>query len=171
MTKQILIILSTALLLLWVWFWSTGDYNRWWEWWSDPMEILDEVVGASNDWNVNYQKIQDTALDDVSNNWSYNPEYRITNTLDWIRWNITIYLQWIVFIWLWLATILIIYNGFMLVTHWIHWQWDMAKFKSNMINIAIWVVLLLWFYFLIELILALITVLFGNWSWKSWAGL
>lgn len=145
--------------------WLAQNYDQRWDMWSSPIQILDQVVDDANDW-WRYDNIQDTRLDWVNSiQWEYEAQYRISNTLDRIRNNIVDYLQWIVFIWLSLATVLIIYNGFMLVTHWVHGQWDISKFKQNMINISIWVLLLLWFYFVIEIILALVTTLFGDWTW------
>jgi hypothetical protein len=84
---------------------------------NDPIKILDSVVGEAND----EYKIQQTSLDDATAaQGAYASQYKIANTLDWFRNNINPYLQRAVYIGLSLAVILLIYNGFLMVTNAVH---------------------------------------------------
>lgn len=128
---------------------------------TDPIKILDSVVGEAND----EYKIQQTSLDDAtSQQWAYASQYKIANTLDRFRNNINPYLQWTVYIGLAAAVILLIYNGFLMVTNSMHKQWDMSKIKTNMINIAIGVIILTGFYFIIKLAVSIINAIFGGYG-------
>lgn len=136
-----------------------------WLYGGEPMEVLDNVVSQAN----NDSSIQETVLNTASDQqWSYQRQYKISNTLDYLRTNIAPYLQWIVYIGLVAAVILIIYNGFLMVTNGIHKEWDMSKVKKNLINITIGVLLLTWFYAIIKIVVGLINSVFGTaggWSW------
>lgn len=130
---------------------SRGKYG------SDPIQILDTVVSEAND----EYKIQQTALDQATDTqWAYASPYKIANTLDWFRNNINPYLQWAVYIWLSVAVILLIYNGFLMVTNAIHKEGETAKVKKNIINIVIGVIVLTGFYFIIQLAVSLINSIF-----------
>lgn len=138
---------------------SRGNY------WNDPIKILDTVVWKSND---DY-KIQQTSLDNVTDKqWWYASSYKIANTLDWLRNNINPYLQRAVYIGLSVAVILLIYNGFLMVTNAIHKEWEVVKIKKNIMNIIIGVILLTGFYFIIKLVGSIITSLFGGYGWDTW---
>lgn len=131
--------------------WSWGKYGN------DPIMILDTVVQEANQDG----KIQQTALDGVTDQaWSYSKQYKIANTLDRLRANINPYLQRAVYIWLSVAVILLIYNGFLMVTNSLHGEWDIAKVKKRFIYILIWVLLLTGFYFIIKLVVSLINSIF-----------
>lgn len=120
--------------------------------WNTPTTVLDRVAER-----VNRDRIQENALNDTSNTqWQYASEYKITNTLDALRVQITPYIQWTMFIGLSLAVILLIYNGFLMVTNWLHGEWDTSKVKTRIMNIIIGVVLLTWFYIIIQVGLAAI---------------
>lgn len=138
--------------------WSWGEYG------TDPITILDKVVKEANQ----DSKIQQTALDGVTDQaWSYAKQYKIANTLDWLRNNINPYLQRAIYIWLSVAVILLIYTGFLMVTNSVHGEWDMAKIKKRFINILIGVLLLTGFYFIIKLVTALINSIFGWYGWNT----
>ena len=127
------------------------------------MDVLDNFASEVNQW----EEIQETALNNVSDKqWSYQSQYKIANTLDYLRNNIAPYLQWAVYIWLVLAVILIIYNWLLMVTNSFHGEWDMAKVKKRLINITIWVLLLTWFYAIIKIVVWLINSIFGT-AWGS----
>lgn len=120
--------------------------------WNTPSTVLDRVAER-----VNRDRIQENALNDTSNTqWQYASEYKITNTLDALRVQITPYIQWTMFIGLSLAVMLLIYNGFLMVTNWLHGEWDTSKVKTRIMNIIIGVVLLTWFYIIIQVGLAAI---------------
>ncbi len=132
---------------------SRGEYG------DDPMMIVNKVVQKANQ----EYKIQQSALDGATDTqWSYQSQYKIANTLDRLKNNIAPYLQWAVYIWLSLAGILLIYNGFLMVTNSIHGAWDMSKVKKNIMYIVIGVLLLTGFYFIIRLMAALLSALFGG---------
>lgn len=138
---------------------SRGGY------WDDPISILDAVVWEAND---DY-KIQQTALDNATDKqWGYASSYKIANTLDWFRQNINPYLQRAVYIGLSVAVILLIYNGFLMVTNAAHKEWEAAKIKKNIMNIVIWVIILTGFYFIIKLAVSIINSLFGGYGWDTW---
>jgi hypothetical protein len=149
--------------ILFQWFciaqeWSRGKYGN------DPIRILQTVVDEAND---DYE-IQETALDWVTNmQWAYPSQYKITNTLEYFRNRIQPYLQRVLYIWLTSAVILLIYNWFLMVTNSLHKEWDSEKVKKNIINIAIGVIVLTWFYFILQLMVAIINTIFGWFGWGS----
>ena len=99
-----------------------------------PVKLLDQVVNKANE----DHKIQETELDGVTSTsagYSGNPQYRITNTLEYVKNNIHPYIQRIVYLGLTVATILLIYNGFLMVTNVAHDQGELSKIKNNFIRI------------------------------------
>jgi hypothetical protein len=66
------------------------------------------------------------------------------------------YIQWTLYIWLTWATILLIWNGFLIVT-----GKKPSETKENIKWILIWVILMTWFYAIIEIISAIINFFFG----------
>lgn len=136
---------------------SRGKY------WGNPIQILDTVVSNAND--AAWYQIQQTSLDSATDKqWAYASPYKIANTLDWLRNNINPYLQWAVYIGLSIAVILLIYNGFLMVTNVIHKEWETAKIKKNIINILIGVIILTGFYFIIKLAVSLINSIFWGYG-------
>lgn len=130
-----------------------------WLYGGTPMDVLDNVA---NEANQEYE-IQETSLNNVTDQqWKYTSQYKISNTLDYIRNNIAPYLQRAVYIGLVVAVILIIYNGLLMVTNSIHKEWDIAKVKKNLMNIMIGVLLLTWFYAIVKIVIGLINSIFGN---------
>ncbi len=129
--------------------WSSTSERQW-----NPMQMLDNFANKVN----KEDRIQDTALNDISNiQWQYASEYKISNTLDSIRIQIAPYIQWVMYIWLSLAVLGIIYNGFLMVTNSIHGNGTSEKVKSRIINISIGVGLLTGFYVIIQILLATIS--------------
>lgn len=121
------------------------------------MEVLDNVVAEAN---KDYE-IQETALNDANDQqWGYQSQYKIANTLDYLRNNIAPYLQWAVYIGLVVSVILIIYNGLLMVTNALHKEGDIAKVKKRLVNIAIGVLLLTGFYAIIKIVVGLINSVF-----------
>lgn len=123
---------------------------------SNGGDITDYIAGS-----INEDRIQDNALNDISNiQWQYASQYRITNTLDAIRVQITPYIQWVMYLGLSIAVILIVYNGFLMVTNSVNGgAGDTSKIKTNMTNIVIGVILLCSFYIIIRIWLAVIAYL------------
>ena len=153
-------ILFSLLLIFSIFSFSlvSADANTRGKYWTDPIDILDNVAAEANE----DFEIQETALDNVTDmQGSYARQFKIANTLDWIRQNISPYLQWMVYIGLSIAVILVIYNGLLLVTGGMHKEWEIGKIKNNLMNIGIWVLILTGFYAILKLIMALMTSLFG----------
>lgn len=139
--------------------WGWGEYG------SDPMQILDTVVSKANDGS----KIQQSALDWITDQqWAYPSQYKISNTLEYIRTNIDPYFQWLVFVWLVIATILFIYAGFLMVTNVIHKEGERAKIKKLIVALVTGIILLTGFYFIVKLIVSLVTALFWWSNGSSW---
>jgi len=116
-------------------------------WESDPVWILDDLK------NTNVQK---TALDNAvvaGTKW-------VTNTLASIKDESTGYLQWIAYIGLWIALILIIYNGIMLLISGITGSDEIWKFKKRFINLTLWVVVLTSGYLIVKFVVSIIWELF-----------
>lgn len=123
------------------------------------MDTLESVV---HDANGGQYKIQDTALDSVTDlQWDFGRQYKISNTLTYLRKNIDPYMQWAVYVWLVLATIVLIYMWFLMVTWWIHKSWDFSKLKSRFWYVVIWVLLLSGFYVLVKVVVALLNTIFA----------
>jgi len=131
--------------------------DSWWKYGSDPISILNEVASDAN--SDRAYAVQDTQLDGVKA-WPWR--YRIYNTLQWIRRNISPYIQRAVYVWLTTAVILIIFNWLRMVTTGIHDAWKFEDIKKNIINICIWILLLTGFYVIFKLIIAAINAIFGQ---------
>ena len=142
--------------------------QRWsrWSYGSTPIDILDKVAGNAN--TDKSTRVQNTAFDAITDKWWYQKEYKIANTLDWIRNNINPYLQRVVYVGLALAVILLIYNWLLMVTNSLHGQWDIAKVKKNMINILIGVLILTWFYLIMKIVVWIINSIFWSYGGETW---
>lgn len=152
---------SCILVVMWLFLWSVAlaQAGSRWSYGSTPNDILDSIANQAND----EYNIQDSPLERVNERqWWYPMQYRIANTLDSIRVNISIYIQWIVFVWLALATIWLIYIWFLMVTNGVANEWTIDKVKTRVIWIVVWVLLITWFYAVLRILTSLITALFGN---------
>lgn len=161
------LLIVSCLLLLVSWF-SFAQNNSRGSWGSTANDILDNIADKAND----EYDLQDSPLERVNERqWWYPMQYRIANTLDSIRVNIAIYIQWIVFLWLAMATIGLIYIWFLMVTNGVANEWTIEKIKPRIIGIVVWVLLITWFYAVLRLFTALISTLFGSadgWSGFGW---
>ena len=143
--------------------------TEWWgKFWKSPKEVVDNIARLANDNTAT--KVQDTKLNKITNQlvgggtsspWK---EYQISNTLIWLatseNW-VTPYLQWIIYIWLVSASILLIWNGLSLVYPSMLWKApDPKAAKENIKWILILVMLLTWFYAVITLVVAVINYFF-----------
>lgn len=129
---------------------------------STPEAFLDRIVQTSNS-NFRSQKTQ---LDDVSAKSSWNPgsKYKITGTLGNIAQQIEPYLQWLTFIGLSSAVILLMRNGFKLVTgsSGLVDGGDMKTVKGNIQSILTGIIILTWFVAIIRIIVWLINFFFSK---------
>jgi len=139
---------------------SYAQEGRRWSYWSDLLQVFENVVNQSNnDWNYN---IQETAIDGITElQWSYSPEFKISNTLDYIKQHIDPYIQRVVYLWLIISTVWLIVCWFLLVTWWIWKSGWFEKVKWKIINALLWVFLLSWFYLFIKLMVWVINMFFG----------
>ncbi len=124
---------------------------------NSPEEIVATIVDKANEEN----KIQETKLDKINNRGSFGT-YQITNTLEWITKNVQPYIQWILYIGLVGATILLIWNGFRLVTNSATSGGDMKTVKENIKNIMIGVIIMTGFLVIIKLVMAIMNLLFNH---------
>lgn len=127
----------------------------------DPVGALNTFyTKANNNWN---DRVQRTDLDTVTsracteaiNKWS---RFTITNTLCYLKSSIWDYLQYVMYIGLAAATILLIWNGFKLVTS-TEREKQMTNFRKNLIYIIIWVILLISFYYIIDIFISAINLI------------
>ncbi|HPC34178.1 MAG TPA: hypothetical protein PLP73_00825 [Candidatus Absconditabacterales bacterium] len=140
---------------------SLAQHGKWGDYGSNPMQIFNTFVDNAND-EGNYN-IQETALDGVTDQQGgYARSFKITNTLDYIRNNLDPYIQRAIYVGLVLAVIAVIYLGFLLVTNAVHKEGDWTKIKTKIGYVVMGVLLLGGFYFIIKVMVALITSLFGG---------
>lgn len=124
---------------------SRGTYG------DTPMEILDNVKDRADTTDQGRVLIEPN-----TSNQSFGPDMKISNTLDSLRMMISPYLQWMLYIWLAWWTLLIVRNGFLLTTSF----GDEGKKKdivSKIKNIIIGILIITGFYFIIKLVLWLLT--------------
>ncbi len=138
------------------------SYAQEWKWtnrWSTPMQVFETFVDKTNDeWRYN---VQDTALDWVTDlQWIYPRQYKISNTLDYIRQEIDPYLQRAAYIGLVASTTWLIICWFLLVTWWISKSSWFEKVKWKIFNALIWVFLLSGFYLVVKLFISIINMFF-----------
>ncbi len=121
-----------------------GEYGR------SPGEILETIAHGRDD-------MQKTPLDNPSHvKGQYPFIYRIANTFDAIRQKSGVYIDWMFYIGLSVATILIIYQGLRLVM-----GKTFADIRPNMINIVTGVVVLTGVYLIIKLVVNVISWIFN----------
>ena len=152
-------------LLLWSICWiCCFTYAQQWrraDWWSSPTQILENVVGEVNS---NNDKIQKTAWDQITDlQWSYPRQYKISNTLDYIRRNIGPYIQRAVYIWFIASTAWLVICWFLLVTWWITKSSWFEKVKWRLVNALLWVFVLSGFYIIIKFMMSVI----NYFVWKN----
>ena len=135
---------------------STWSKTKWFSW--QPIQILGEIKSdANSDWD----RIQNTKFDPVNssscNELWVDSRFSLSRTLCFLKQNLHNYLQYVMYIWLSLATIFLIRNWFQLVT-----SSDREKqiwaFKKNLTYIIIWVILLVSFYYIIDIFVSLVNL-------------
>lgn len=125
-----------------------------WQFGSSPLEILDNVTDRANPAN---DRIQDTALDNVTHSeWSYPFAYRLANTFDSIRRRSAPYLDWMFYIGLSVAVILLIWQWFQLVI-----GKTFADIRKPITNIVVGVVVLTGVYLMIKLVTSVVALIFN----------
>ena len=126
-----------------------------------PTSMVDSIY-----WNANKKQsnqVQYTEYDvitskvDLCATWT-DGRFTITRTLCNLRELSKDYLQYVMYIGLTAATILLIRNWFKIVTS-TDREKQITTFKKNITYIIIWVFLLIWFYYIIDLLVALVNLL------------
>ena len=108
------------------------------QWESTPDAIVESMKS-----DVQKTKVNDTL-------WQW-----VTDTLSNLKNNSADYLQWMAYIGLWIALLLIIYNWMVLILN----LWDESKLwavKKRLISITVWVVVVTGSYLIIKLVVSLI---------------
>ncbi|MBF0932024.1 MAG: hypothetical protein HXJ92_01300 [candidate division SR1 bacterium] len=117
-----------------------------------PKQLVESVHTIAN---KDFQ-IQQTKLDGIES----RGKYKITSTLEYIRKNIFPYIQWIVFIGLSIGAIMLIWNGFKLVTQSVSGD-KVAEIKKDIQSVLIGVVILTSFLIIIRLTLGVLNIFFS----------
>lgn len=149
------IILATFLMLFWVSPLNNVEAKKSskdWNFNQSPVRILTTVKQNAN--ASRSEEVQKTELDQTTSKYckdiGLDSRFTFTRTLCYIKNNIWSYLQYVMYLWLTAATILLIWNWFKLVTSQDR-EKEMKKFTKNLIYIIIWVTLLLGFYYFIDI--------------------
>lgn len=129
---------------------------------SSPVSIVTDINNEANKKISN--EVQNTDLDGVTSRASWcdwiapDSRFTLTRTLCSIKMNIKDYLQYVMYFGLILATVFLIRNGFKIVT-----SQDREKqiwtFKKNLIYIIVWVVLVTWFYYIIDIFVSVVNLI------------
>ena len=128
---------------------------------NDPMQAIRQVRDDANKNRVT--AIQNTDLDNTTSKGSMcdgiapDSRFTITRTLCSVKANIKNYLQYVMYIWLTAATIFLIWNGFLIVVS-PNREAQMKTFTKNLKYIVVWVVLLTWFYYIIDILIWLVNL-------------
>ncbi len=142
---------------------QNGDDGEWngaktsdWNFNQSPTMVLEAVKHNANKYKS--EQVQNTQYDNIQSNcgelW-VDSRFTITRTLCNIKEHSKSYLQYVIFIWLTLATILIIRNWFKLVTSPDRWK-EIKNFQKNIIYIVIGVALILSFYWILDIFVSLV---------------
>ena len=154
--KKILYLSIWMLILSFIFFWMSilnvteakndRNFNQ------SPVKLLDTVKNEAN--KSRSDQVQKTKLNNTTSKWCrdiwVDSRFTFTRTLCYIKNNVWSYLQYIMYIWLTAATILLIWNWFKLVTSQDR-EKEMKNFSKNLVYIIIWITLLLWFYYFIDI--------------------
>lgn len=154
-------ILSAVLILFWIIsaifpIDTHANYNRN----QNPVKIVDDIKDKAN--KNKSDQVQNTDYDNTSSRScsevSLDDRFTISRTLCNIKDHSKDYLQYIMYVWLTAATILLIWNGFKIVTS-SDREKQVATFKKNLTYIIIWVVLLTGFYYIIDIFVSVVNII------------
>ena len=113
------------------------------------MDVLNTVIENAD------TKVIETELDKVNNTQIYGSKYKLAGTLESVRTNTAIYLQWIAFAGLTAAAMLVIYNGILLVSTPLSPE-QTSKVKSQIVYVIVWLLVLTGFYYMIKVLLSIL---------------
>lgn len=126
----------------------------------NPVKLLDTIYFNAN--SKRSEEVQRTQYDPVSSiggNCAPDGRFTISNTLCSLKSLSGSYLQYIIYIWLTVATIMIIRNWFKLVTSQDR-EKQIRAFRTNLVYIVIWVILLIWFYYILDFFVSTTNLIF-----------
>ena len=156
MKKYYILFIWIFALLFPIWF--SSSYN----WSQNPTNLVQDIKYEAN--KDKSQQIQNTEYDAVTSkdtaclsevNW--DGRMSITRTLCSLKNLSRDYLQYVMYIGLTAATIFIIRNWFKIVTS-SDREKQMWTFKKNMLYLVIWITLLIWFYYIIDLFVSVVNL-------------
>lgn len=146
--RPLLKMLVSCLLGACMWFAmaaSRQDYEH-----AEPIEIINTIVETDD------SKVIDTELNRVDNSFGpFDTNLKIANTFDSVRFNMSSYLERIVFLGLSGAVILIIYNGLRLALSPVS-EWEAANVRKRIVYIFVGAILLTGFYLVLKVVLNVI---------------
>ena len=123
-----------------------------WSFDQSPVDVLETVKKNAN--RKKSQEVQRTQLDGTTSKLcrdvSVDRRFTITKTLCYIKNHVWVYLQYVIYIWITVATAILIRNGFQLVTS-PDREKQIKNFQKSLIYIIIWMTLLLGFYYFIDI--------------------
>ncbi len=138
-----------------IWSLRIAQENGWGNYGSTPDQILLKVKNKADP-----EHMIDTPADDDLNisSQAFGSTNRITNTLDQVREALDPFVQWMIFIWLSFAVILIIWNALKLSTSGVTGSdSDVKDIKGRIYNIIKGVVVITGAFLFIKLLLSAIT--------------
>ncbi len=139
---------------------ASGSNSKWVNYEGDPEQFVESVQSIANkDFHI-----QETKLDNITSRsiggGQRSSAFKITGTLEWIRMNIFPYIQWTVFIGLSIGAIMLIWNGFKLVTQSLSGE-KAAEVKKDIQSVLIGIVILTGFLAIIQLTLGVLNIFFS----------
>lgn len=141
--KKIILWFLASTLILWNFVCMGWDTAQWGWVQDDPLQVLDRLKSNT----------QKTRLDDVP--LSEGSDTPIFDTLKEIADRLGPYIQWAIYIWLSVATILLIFNWVLLVISPLKDTY--ANVKTRVTSILMWVAMLTGFFLVIKLIMSIIS--------------
>ena len=129
-----------------------------WSFYDNPVWLVDDIKSEAN--KKQSEQVQNTDLDVVTSKLSEcdwiapDSRFTLTRTFCSIKKNIKDYLQYVMYFW----TILLIINWFKIVTSKDR-ENAINSFKDNLRHIVIWVVLLIWFYYIIDVFVSVVNLI------------
>lgn len=128
--------------------------------WDSPADILGNVYyNANKDWTLSSQF--NTLARPGYAVWTCGTENKICLAVEAVRAAISPYINFAVFIVLFIAVILIIYNWFNLVI----WKWDakeITEAKTKIFNIILWIIIISWFVIIIRMLMSVVVMITGQ---------
>lgn len=132
---------------------SSRNYNK-------PIRILDSVKWTAN--KPGSDPVQKTDLDNITSaacaEIAVDSRFSISRTLCNLKRLSRDYMQYVMYFGLTAATILLIRNWFKIVTS-TDREKEMTAFKKNIVYVIIWVLLLIWFYYIIDIFVSVVNLI------------